>query len=101
MDGLYELNHQRYDEEIVDTFIQKDKQDRGKANKKITGEFDYVEPEGDQKKVTTLATLGQKKKLTMAVLEKGKEHYGKTEEKHKKEMETMTKMIDSQLQFPH
>ncbi len=47
MDGLYELNHQRYDEEIVDTFIQKDKQDRGKANKKITGEFDYAEPEGD------------------------------------------------------
>jgi hypothetical protein len=21
MDGLYELNHQRYDEEIIDTFI--------------------------------------------------------------------------------
>ncbi len=101
MDGLYELNNQRYDEEIVDTFIQKDKQERGKANKKITGEFDYAEPEGDQKKVTTLATLGKKKKLTMAVLEKAKDHYGKTEEKHKKEMETMTKMIDSQLQFPH
>jgi hypothetical protein len=31
----------------------------------------------------------------MAVLEKAKEHYGKTEEKHKKEMETMTKMIET------
>jgi hypothetical protein len=95
MDGLYELNHQRYDDEIVETFIEKDKQERGKTNKKITGEFDFMEPDGDKKKVTTLATLGQKKKLTMAVLEKAKEHYGKTEEKHKKEMEGMTKMIDS------
>jgi hypothetical protein len=32
MDGLYELNHQRYDDEIVETFIEKDKQERGKTN---------------------------------------------------------------------
>ena len=96
MDGLYELNHQRYDDEIVNTFIQNDKQERGKANKQITGEFDYSQ-EPDGKKATALATLGQKKKLTMAVLEKGKEHYAKTASKHKKEMDTMNKMIDSQL----
>ena len=33
MDGLYELNNQRYDDEIVHTFIEKDKIDRGKGTK--------------------------------------------------------------------
>ncbi len=57
MDGLYELNNQRYDDEIVNTFIEKDKIDRGKGTKQVTGEFDYaIEPE--EKKKTALATLG-------------------------------------------
>ena len=81
MDGLYELNNQRYDDEIVTAFIEKDKIDRGKGNKHFTGEFDYaLEPE--DKKKTALAVLGQKKKQTMAVLEKAKDHYLKTKVKH-------------------
>ena len=91
MEGLYELNNQRYDDEIVTAFIEKDKQERGKGSKQITGEFDYTLEDNHEgkKKMAALATLGQKKKLTMALLEKAKDHYQKTKDKHLKEQESM------------
>jgi hypothetical protein len=36
----------------------------------------------------------------MATLEKAKEHYQTTKEKHRKEMNSMTNVVDSHLQFP-
>jgi hypothetical protein len=95
MDHIYEMNKQRFDDQVVSTYIQSDRLERGK--KDVHGGPKALEDE-ETAKNRKIMQLGQEtRKHTMGTLEKAKEHYVATKEKHKKEMEVMGQVVDKYL----
>ena len=97
MDHIYEMNKQRFDDQVVSSYIQSDRMERGK--KDFQGAPKALEDEETAKSRKLMQMEGQHKH-TMATLEKAKEHYQTTKEKHRKEMESMSNVVESHLQFP-
>lgn len=85
MDHIYEMNKQRFDEEVISTYIQSDRIERGK--KDVSGAPKAINDDDDPATISLRRKImsGQPTKLTMGVLDKAKEHYKITADKHKKE----------------
>ena len=97
MDHIYEMNKQRFDDQVVSTYIHSDRMERGK--KDLQGGPKVLEDE-ETAKSRKLMQMQGKHKHTMGTLEKAKEHFQTTKEKHRKEMDSISIVVDSNLQFP-
>ena len=92
MDHIYEMNKQRFDEQIVNSYIQSDRLERGK--KDITGAPKAIEDEETIKSRKLLQQMSEHQKLTMGVMEKAREYYQTTNQKYKRDKEQMKDFVE-------